>query len=212
MKTIFNQSECDVLLDRIALLSAEAQGRWGKMNVYQMLKHCIVSEHMFLGDSSYDRLFVGKLFGKMALKGILKDEQPLKKNQPTHPEFKMTGNGEVMPLKDSWRVLLSRYVLADQNAFTGFVHPFFGAMTKDEIGRYARIHFNSYNPKQQEFLNFVLDQYVKQGFEELDDSKLPDLLQLKYRAISDAREELGDVASIRETFIGFQEYLYGEGA
>ncbi len=76
----------------------------------------------------------------------------------------------------------------------------------------ARIHFDSYNPKQQEFLNFVLDQYVKQGFEELDDSKLPDLLQLKYRAISDAREELGDVASIRETFIGFQEYLYGEGA
>lgn len=76
----------------------------------------------------------------------------------------------------------------------------------------ARVHFDSYNPKQQEFLNFVLDQYVKEGFEELDDSKLPDLLQLKYRALSDARAELGDANSIRNTFIGFQEYLYGEGA
>ena len=54
----------------------------------------------------------------------------------------------------------------------------------------------------------MLDQYVKEGFEELDDSKLPDLLELKYKAIADAKRELGDVKSIRETFIGFQEYLY----
>lgn len=73
----------------------------------------------------------------------------------------------------------------------------------------ARVHFNDYNPKQQDFLNFVLEQYVKEGYEELDDSKLPDLLELKYNAIADAKNELGDIKSIRETFIGFQGYLYG---
>jgi len=77
----------------------------------------------------------------------------------------------------------------------------------ERAGR-AKIQLGEYNPKQQEFLNFVLDQYVKEGFEELDDSKLPDLLELKYKAIADAKRELGDVKSIRETFIGFQEYLY----
>ncbi len=73
----------------------------------------------------------------------------------------------------------------------------------------AKIQLNNYNPKQQEFLNFVLEQYVKEGVEELDDAKLPDLLELKYHAISDAKNELGEIKSIRETFIGFQQHLYG---
>lgn len=73
----------------------------------------------------------------------------------------------------------------------------------------AKIHLHSYNPQQQEFLNFVLEQYVKEGVDELDDAKLPQLLELKYQAIADAKRALGDVQSIREAFIGFQGYLYG---
>lgn len=75
----------------------------------------------------------------------------------------------------------------------------------------AKIHFDSYNANQQTFLNFVLDQYVQVGVDELDEAKLPNLLELKYHAIADAKEELGDIQTIRETFIGFQEYLYGVG-
>jgi type I restriction enzyme, R subunit len=72
----------------------------------------------------------------------------------------------------------------------------------------AKIQLANYDPKQQEFLNFVLSQYVKQGVEELDDTKISDLLILKYHAIADAKKELGDIATIRNTFIGFQTYLY----
>jgi len=74
----------------------------------------------------------------------------------------------------------------------------------------ARIYLSSYDPQQREFLYFVLDQYVRDGVTELDDQKLPDLLTLKYKAIADARKELGDIAGIRETFIGFQGYLYNK--
>ena len=76
----------------------------------------------------------------------------------------------------------------------------------------AKVQLGDYNPKQQDFLNFVLDQYVKEGVDELDDAKLPDLLELKYKAITDAKRELGDIKSIRNTFIGFQEHLYGDRA
>jgi len=41
--------------------------------------------------------------------------------------------------------------------------------------------------------------------EELDQEKLPKLLELKYHAISDAAEYLGGVANIRDLFIGFQK-------
>ena len=67
----------------------------------------------------------------------------------------------------------------------------------------------SYNPNQQLFLDFVLKQYIDTGIEELDDSKLSDLLKLKYNAIADAKTELGELKTIRETFVGFQGYLYG---
>jgi type I restriction enzyme R subunit len=74
----------------------------------------------------------------------------------------------------------------------------------------AKIHFQDYNPKQQEFLNFVLEQYVKVGVDELDDEKLSPLLILKYKAIADAKRELGGIPEIRNAFVGFQQHLYGQ--
>ena len=54
----------------------------------------------------------------------------------------------------------------------------------------------------------MLAQYVREGAGELDQEKLPDLLELKYHAVSDSAAELGSVAGIRELFVGFQQYLY----
>ena len=75
---------------------------------------------------------------------------------------------------------------------------------------YAKAHLNSYNSEQQEFLNFVLDQYVKKGVGELSDDKLKPLIELKYNTIADAKKVLGSPSLIRETFIGFQKYLYNK--
>ena len=79
-----------------------------------------------------------------------------------------------------------------------------------ERSSYAKIHLNSYGAKQQEFLNFVLDQYVKKGVGELSDDKLKPLIELKYNTIADAKKVLGSPASIREAFVGFQKYLYNK--
>ena len=82
---------------------------------------------------------------------------------------------------------------------------------RSQRAEYAKSHFGVYESNQRVFLDFVLKQYIQTGFTELDDAKLPDLLTLKYKAITDAKRELGDISSIRDTFIGFQEYLYGNG-
>ncbi len=63
-------------------------------------------------------------------------------------------------------------------------------------------------PNQKEFLEFVLSKYIETGVEELDEEKLPGLLELKYHAVSDAAEKLGGVPKIRELFIEFQKHLY----
>ena len=58
------------------------------------------------------------------------------------------------------------------------------------------------------FVEFVLDHYVDEGVDELDMEKLTPLLRLKYSAIADAAADLGTPEQIRQTFIGFQKYLY----
>lgn len=61
---------------------------------------------------------------------------------------------------------------------------------------------------QKAFLEFVLFKYIETGVEELDQEKLPDLIKLKYKTIDDAEEQLGDINSIRKTFVEFQARLY----
>ena len=70
--------------------------------------------------------------------------------------------------------------------------------------------YSHYDDKQRAFLDFVLTQYVQDGGEVLDGKRLPTLLELKYQAVDDAVQELGEVKSIRDLFVGFQADLYGE--
>ncbi len=67
---------------------------------------------------------------------------------------------------------------------------------------------SQYDDKLQIFLDFVLSQYVQEGVGELDQEKLPQLLELKYDAVGDAAEKLGGVSKIRDAFVGFQKHLY----
>jgi len=68
--------------------------------------------------------------------------------------------------------------------------------------------FDGLDGRQKDFLDFVLSKYIETGVSELDQDKLPSLLELKYQSITDATEVLGDVESIKNTFIEFQKYLY----
>lgn len=68
--------------------------------------------------------------------------------------------------------------------------------------------FEGLDEKQKEFLGFVLAKYTEKGVEELDEEKLPVLLNLKYHAIADAVSALGEVDSIRSIFFNFQKDLY----
>ena len=74
----------------------------------------------------------------------------------------------------------------------------------------AELRLKDYDKEQQAFLNFVLAQYVDKGVNELDDTRIKGLLELKYKGIHEAKEVLGDIKSIRDTFVGFQKYLYDD--
>ena len=64
------------------------------------------------------------------------------------------------------------------------------------------------NEPQSDFVNFVLDQYIEQGYTELSMENLPELIKLKYGTINDAKAELGSLGEINKIFVGFQKGLY----
>ena len=74
----------------------------------------------------------------------------------------------------------------------------------------AKIKISHYDDEKQKFLDFVLKQYVDNGIKDLDDKRLKDLLMVQYKEIEDAKNKIGDMKTIRDTFIGFQKYLYEE--
>ena len=81
---------------------------------------------------------------------------------------------------------------------------------RERVMAHKGLIFSRYTGKQQDFLDFVLDQYIRQGVGELDQDKLPQLLELKYHDLRDAVADLGSVSNIRSVFIGFQQHLYSE--
>ncbi len=82
--------------------------------------------------------------------------------------------------------------------------------TREDRATQAKVDISAtFNAKQQAFLDFVLDHYVAEGVQELDQDKLTPLLRLKYNnSISDAISDLGRPDQIGEMFSGFQQYLY----
>jgi len=62
--------------------------------------------------------------------------------------------------------------------------------------------------KQMDFVDFLVQQYVVAGVDELDDSKLETLLAIKYKTATDGVAILGSVDIARNIFLTFQKHLY----
>jgi hypothetical protein len=137
MQTIFQEETNAGIVQRIRQLHPDAKPLWGKMSPWQMLRHCNLSEAMYQGKVVHKRLFIGRLFGKMALSGILKNEAAMQQNAPTHPTFKITGSGDFHEEQNRWMEAVQAYLT---QPVEDIVHPFFGPMTRPQIGWYVYKH------------------------------------------------------------------------
>jgi hypothetical protein len=147
MKTIFDRITRDGLIDRIANLSENSIAEWGKMNAYQMVRHCALYEEMMLGKKQFKRVFLGYLFGKLALRSLIKDDAPLSKNTPTVPSLLEASNtGDFAAEKKKWIALIAEY---GSSANTDIMHPFFGNITQEQIGclvyKHSDHHLRQFN-------------------------------------------------------------------
>jgi type I restriction enzyme R subunit len=155
--------------------------------------------------------FIERMFGE--LPELFKDEDELRALWG-HPETRrrlLEALGErgygAEQLEAIWRLI-------DAPASDVFDVLAYIAFARDPITREARVGgkrgdiLATYDDKLAEFIGFVLGEYVRDGYDQLDDSKLADLLTLKFGGLQPARSAIGDMATIRKAFIGFQSQLY----
>lgn len=140
MKTIFDLATREELIQRINSLNENSVNLWGKMNSYQMTKHCTIWNDWVLGKSDYvyKQEFLGKLFGKMALKSNTKDDKPIGKNIPAGKAFTIKEKeGDIKDEISCWAQQIKEY---EHFSNDKFIHDFFGKMSKEQIGIFAYKH------------------------------------------------------------------------
>lgn len=136
MKTITDSPTRGELIRRIHSLTESSAPQWGKMTVAQMMKHCSQWDDMAQGKKKYKQSFIGRLFGKGALRSMMTDK-PLKRNLPTVPSFKIKDNPDFTTEKEKWIRSMGAYEHLQSD---GFIHPFFGALTKEDAGMMVYKH------------------------------------------------------------------------
>ena len=137
MKSVLDRSVREELISRITKLDENSNAQWGQMNIYQMLKHCVLCEELYLGKITHKRAFMGRLFGKTGLRNILRQDKPFPKNAPTSAVFKVIERaGDLESEKKRWIVLVEEY----GNYSHDFVHWFFGKMTREQVGEFVYKH------------------------------------------------------------------------
>ncbi|MDB5256781.1 MAG: hypothetical protein JWM14_1476 [Chitinophagaceae bacterium] len=140
MKSIFDQTSRDELIRRINTLNVNSPAQWGHMTVYQMVKHCTLWEEMLLSKIKVKRVFIGRLIGKLLLKSEIKDDRRMVQNTPTVSELKVKNiHFDFEAEKKKWIALIEESIHAST---ADFVHPFFGKMTKEQIGIHHYKHID----------------------------------------------------------------------
>jgi len=146
MLTVADTATRAHLIARITQLDANSPAKWGKMSVDQMLKHCRLWEEMALGHLKCKRSFIGRIFGKLALRSIMKDDRPLTRGTPTSKEIVVTDHSNVDGEKEKWIILLEEWAVPID---TYIIHPFFGKLTREQLGymsyKHADHHLRQFN-------------------------------------------------------------------
>lgn len=159
--------------------------------------------------------FLNSLFGK--LPALFDSEEELRKlwSEPVTRKALLDKLSEAGLGKDEFQTLQKIIDAEKSDLFDVLEFIAYSAkpMTREERVAIAQEDIFAHLEKEQkEFIEFVLNKYIETGVEELEQDKLPHLLELKYHSVGDGIEKLGGSARIRKLFVEFQRYLYGRRA
>ena len=79
---------------------------------------------------------------------------------------------------------------------------------KERVEKTSSKLLEDLNEDQSAFIKFLIERYLDEGVESINENNLSTLLKLKYESITKAEEILGEIRSIKNLFLNFQNNLY----
>lgn len=132
MKSVFETSDVQELIERINKLTPSTSALWGKMNVAQMLAHCNVPYEFVYTNKHPKPNFLMKLIMRLIVKKIVTGFKPYKKNVKTAPAFIIADKKEFETEKELLINNIKKTLLLGKNHFEGLESINFGVMTSQE--------------------------------------------------------------------------------
>src|ERR1043165_6162147 len=103
MSTILDPNIRRDIIRRINSVSAQSKAQWGKMNAFEMVKHCTMTDDMSLGKIKIKRVLIGYILGRIFMKKFLKEGAQFDKSSPTSDVITTLGQtGDIESEKREW--------------------------------------------------------------------------------------------------------------
>ena len=141
MTSLFDPDARRSILDRLAALQPESPRQWGKMDVAQMMAHCVVPLSIAAGDGPTKQRWIGRLLTPLIRSAVL-GQKPAPRNGPTDPDFKITGPRDFANEKERLRAAIEAFAGRGPEHVSHRLHPFFGRLSGDEWGVLMHKHLD----------------------------------------------------------------------
>jgi hypothetical protein len=132
LPNIFTQEVAENVIQRIEKLTPTTVGKWGKMNVSQMLAHCSVTYEMVYEDKHPRPNILVRLVLKTFVKSGVVNETPYKQSLRTAPQFLITDTKNFENEKNRLIAYIRKTQKLGENHFEGKESHSFGKLNKTE--------------------------------------------------------------------------------
>ena len=132
MKSVFNPSDKNEVIERIHKLTPNSTPQWGKMDVAQMLAHCNVTYELIYEDKHPKLNAFKRFILKLLVKPLVVNEKPYKKGSPTAPEFLIKSDKNFEVEKQRLIDHINKTQELGQAHFEGKASHSFGTLTGQE--------------------------------------------------------------------------------
>jgi uncharacterized protein DUF1569 len=102
------------------------------MDVAQAVAHCGHSLQMAVDDLRPPRVFIGRIIGPLVKRLALGNDQPMKRNSPTAPALRISGDRDLDVERERLHALIERFSAGGPSQCTTHPHPFFGPLTPEQ--------------------------------------------------------------------------------
>ena len=133
MKNLYQLERVEEVKRRLNHLYPDSPRQWGTMTAPQAVAHCSGGLEMALGELPPERLFLGRIIGRIIKPLVFGDDAPMRRNSPTIKALIVLQDELDLDFERVRLVgLIDRFATAGTSGCTTLPHSFFGKLTPEQ--------------------------------------------------------------------------------